>query len=76
MDARAAGNLRKFLGKNEDWNEWSFSFKRAMKSMGAIVYETMTEAELTGINFDEPFELGTTRTTIKKKASGELYDIL
>ena len=64
--------LQEFDGAPEKWADWSFSFKRTVRSMDAEAYKLMTDVETVGRDVNEMEDLNGEQDQI----SGELYDIL
>ena len=60
-----------FSGKMEHWQEWSFTFKRMIRSRNIDAYDLMTKAENAAEEVDE-MQL----SLEQDKISAELYDIL
>ena len=60
-----------FKGNEQEWDDWSFSFKRTIRSMNVEAYRTMVEAEQSN---DDMNELGLSNDL--EMRSGELYDVL
>ena len=61
-----------FNGEQVKWDEWSFIFKRGIRSMSKEVFQKMQETELSPDNIDEQVDL----TEEMEQRSAELYDIL
>ena len=60
-----------FSGKMEHWQEWSFTFKRMIRSRNIEAYDIMTKAE-NGVEEVDEMQL----SLEQDKISAELYDIL
>jgi hypothetical protein len=60
-----------FSGKMEHWQEWSFTFKRMIRSRNIEAYDIMTKAENGVEEVDEML-----LSLEQDKISAELYDIL
>ena len=78
LDRRTALTVRKYKGNTEEWRDWSMCFKRLMLSMEYVVYTTMNDVEKeTGeVNEDDDYSENTEENAIRRKASGELFDLL
>ena len=64
--------IERFSGKQEDWDDVSFSFKRACRAMDVEAYDLMSKAE--HMNDQEVAELE--KDIDVQQTSGELFDIL
>ena len=71
------GGHRKFLddrhlkleevhGKAEDWSDWSFSFKRAIKSLSKEAWRIMGEVERADKDAMETMNLSTARSLVRR----------
>ena len=60
-----------FNGQIDKWEDWSFAFRRTIRSMSRVCYDLMVEAELS----TEPVDT-IQHTTEQDARSGELYDVL
>ena len=61
-----------FAGDQAKWEDWSFAFKRSIRSMSRDAYDAMTEWEKGTEDLDEETEL----SKELEQRSAELYDIL
>ena len=61
-----------FTGDQSKWDDWSFAFKRCVRSMSREAYDAMTEWEKGPDDLDEETEL----SKDVERLSAELYDIL
>ena len=73
-DAIHGKHLRidQFVGNPEKWDDWSFVFKRSMRSQNIDVYKAMTKWEESEDELDEDVQW----EDVLKKRSGGLYDVL
>ena len=78
LDRRTAMTVSKYKGNTEEWRDWSICFKRLMLSMEYVVYTTMNDVEKeTGeVNEDDDYSENTEENAIRRKESGELFDLL
>ena len=60
-----------FNGFIDRWEDWSFSFKRTIRSMSRACYSLMLDAEVSSDPVDD-----IQRTPEQDARSGELYDVL
>ena len=61
-----------FAGDQAKWEDWSFAFKRCIRSMSREAYDAMIEWEKGPEDMDEETEL----SKEMERRSAELYDIL
>ena len=79
LDRRTAMTVRKYSGNPSEWRDWSLCFKRLIRTMEDVVYKTMNTIEDTAIGeIDEDLEFSGTgeEDAIRRKSSGELFDLL
>ncbi len=62
----------KFGGTSAQWDDWSYSMRRTIRSMNVYAFALMKEAEDSALDVVE----GTMTNPESKLRSGELYDIL
>jgi hypothetical protein len=65
-------HINTFGGKVEDWEDWSFTFKRTVRSMSQRAFDCieLAESSIDDVTSDDLTD------DLDKKRSGELYDIL
>ena len=64
--------IETFKRNAQDWEDWSFTFKRTIRSMSVETCRTMVEVEKITDDLNELADL----TKAQKQRSGELYDVL
>ena len=76
LDPKGVTRVDTFGGKENQWREWSFQFKVAIKAMEGKVAEILTKAEIEEERYKlEDLELEFTTLDVTKIA-GELFDLL
>ena len=68
--------LNDFNGSQADWNDWSFGFKRAIRTADLETFEIMERVERANADFDEDELNQFTENGDVSRISGELYDLL
>ena len=61
-----------FAGEQTQWDDWSFTFKRCVRSMSPEAFRAMVDWEAISVDIDEDSELDDDMG----KRSAELYDVL